>query len=274
MKSSRRHTPMQKTTFKIAKMDCPSEEQIIRMKLNDLTNIQSLEFDIPNRQLTVFHSDNYDKIFQRLDNLKFDTSLVESIPEDSYSISTDKSGNERKTLWLVLSINFFFFMLELATGFISNSMGLVSDGLDMFADSIIYGLALLAVGGTITRKKNIAKYAGYFQLLLALVGLIEVIRRFVGQETLPVFQTMIFISILALLGNGLSLYLLQNSKSKEVHMQASMIFTSNDVIVNLSVILAGGLVYFTNSNYPDLIVGAIVFFLVAKGAYKILKLSK
>ena len=99
---------MQKTTFKIAKMDCPSEEQIIRMKLNDLTNIQSLEFDIPNRQLTVFHSDNYDKIFQRLDNLKFDTSLVESIPEDSYTILTDKSGNERKTLWLVLSINFFF----------------------------------------------------------------------------------------------------------------------------------------------------------------------
>ena len=81
---------MQKTTFKIAKMDCPSEEQIIRMKLNDLTNIQSLEFDIPNRQLTVFHSDNYDKIFQRLDNLKFDTSLVESIPEDSYTILTDK----------------------------------------------------------------------------------------------------------------------------------------------------------------------------------------
>ena len=99
---------MQKTTFKIAKMDCPSEEQIIRMKLNDLTNIQSLEFDIPNRQLTVFHSDNYDKIFQRLDNLKFDTSLVESIPEDSYTILTDKSGTERKTLWLVLSINFFF----------------------------------------------------------------------------------------------------------------------------------------------------------------------
>jgi hypothetical protein len=39
---------MQKTIFKISKMDCPSEEQIIRMKLDGLTNIQSLEFDIPN----------------------------------------------------------------------------------------------------------------------------------------------------------------------------------------------------------------------------------
>src|SRR5574344_2336640 len=84
----------------------------------------------------------------------------------------------------------------------------------------------------------------------------------------------IIISILALIGNGLCLYLLQKSKSKEAHMQASMIFTSNDVIVNLGVIVAGGLVYLTNSKYPDLIVGTIVFFIVGQGAFKILKLSK
>ena len=57
-------------------------------------------------------------------------------------------------------------------------------------------------------------------------------------------------------------------------MQASVIFTSNDVIVNIGVILAGAIVYFTNSKYPDLIVGSIVFILVAKGAIRILKLSK
>ncbi|MFN4886477.1 MAG: cation transporter, partial [Bacteroidota bacterium] len=55
---------MKKTTFKISKMDCPSEEQMIRMKLADLTNINSLDFDIANRKLTVFHTDNHDQIFQ------------------------------------------------------------------------------------------------------------------------------------------------------------------------------------------------------------------
>jgi Co/Zn/Cd efflux system component len=264
---------MQKTTFKISKMDCPSEEQMIRMKLADLTNINSLDFDIANRQLTVFHTDNHDQIFQRLDNLKFDTSLIESVSTDNYS-TTDNTDQERKLLWQVLAINFFFFAFELTTGFISNSMGLVADSLDMLADSIVYGLALFAVGGTMTRKKNIAKSAGYFQLTLAVFGFIEVIRRFIGTGTIPAFQTMIIISILALIGNGLCLYLLQKSKSKEAHMQASMIFTSNDVIVNLGVIVAGGLVYLTNSKYPDLIVGTIVFFIVGQGAFKILKLSK
>ncbi len=254
-------------------MDCPSEEQMIRMKLGDLTNINSLDFDIANRQLTIFHSDNYDQIFQRLDSLKFDTSLIESVSADNHTI-TDNNTQERKLLWQVLAINFFFFALELTAGFIANSMGLVADSLDMLADSIVYGLALFAVGGTMTRKKNIAKSAGYLQLTLAFFGFIEVIRRFIGLETVPTFQTMITISILALIGNGLCLYLLQKSKSKEAHMQASMIFTSNDVIVNLGVIIAGGLVYLTNSKYPDLIVGTIVFFIVGQGAFKILKLSK
>lgn len=255
-------------------MDCPSEEQMIRMKLADLTNINSLDFDIANRQLTVFHTDNHDQIFQRLDNLKFDTSIIESVSADNYISSTDNTDRERKLLWQVLAINFFFFALELTTGFISKSMGLVADSLDMLADSIVYGLALFAVGGTMTRKKNIAKSAGYFQLTLAIFGFIEVIRRFLGTETIPAFQTMIIISILALIGNGLCLYLLQKSKSKEAHMQASMIFTSNDIIINSGVITAGLLVNWLNSGYPDLIIGAIVFVIVARGAYRILQLSK
>lgn len=255
-------------------MDCPSEEQMIRMKLADLTNINSLDFDIPNRQLTVFHTENHDQIFQRLDNLKFDTSLIDSVSADNYIATTDNTDREKKLLWQVLAINFFFFALELTTGFISNSMGLVADSLDMLADSIVYGLALFAVGGTMTRKKNIAKSAGYFQLTLAVFGFIEVIRRFVGTETIPAFQTMIIISILALIGNGLCLYLLQKSKSKEAHMQASMIFTSNDIIINSGVITAGLLVNWLNSGYPDLIIGAIVFVIVARGAYRILQLSK
>lgn len=265
---------MQKTIYRISKMDCPSEEQIIRMELAGLSGIHSLNFDIPNRLLTVYHTEDCDTILQRLDNLKFDTSLLETVQIEKFSPVSHNPGLERTLLRQVLAINFVFFVVELSTGFISNSMGLVADSLDMLADSIVYGLALFAVGGTMLRKQIIAKVAGYFQLTLAGLGFLEVIRRFVGFEEVPAFQTMIIISILALAGNGLSLYLLQKSKSKEAHMQASMIFTSNDVIVNLGVIVAGVLVYLTNSKYPDLIIGTIVFFIVARGAFKILKLSK
>jgi len=268
-----RRKVMVKTTFHIAKMDCPSEERMIRMKLEGLAGIQSLQFDIPGRKLEVYHRDSGDQIFAALDSLHLDTKLVSSELTDRGNM-IDSSGQERRVLWLVLLINFFFFGLEILTGLIAGSMGLVADSLDMLADSIVYGLSLFAVGGKTSRKKNIAGAAGYFQLALAVLGFAEVIRRFSGQGETPDFHLMIFISLLALAGNASCFYLLLKSRSQEAHMKASMIFTSNDVIANLGVIAAGGLVYLTASKLPDLAVGTIVFLLVGIGAYRILQLSK
>jgi Co/Zn/Cd efflux system component len=262
-----------KTTFSISKMDCPSEEQMIRMKLEGLTNIQSLQFDIPGRKLEVYHMNSYDNILKALDGLQLDTKLVFSEPMDRVNMN-DTHCQERRVLWQVFVINFVFFALEMLTGFIARSMGLVADSLDMLADSIVYALSLSAVGGTISRKKNVAGMAGYFQLVLAILGFAEVIRRFMGHEETPDFRLMVIISLLALAGNAICLYLLQKSRNQEAHMQASMIFTSNDVIVNIGVIVAGIIVYLAASKLPDLIVGTIIFGLVGRGAYRILQLSK
>jgi Co/Zn/Cd efflux system component len=85
---------------------------------------------------------------------------------------------------------------------------------------------------------------------------------------------MIVASVRVLFANGVCLYILQKLKNKEeVHRKASMIFTSNDAIINLRVIIAGVLVNWSSSSRPDLIIGAIVLILVIQGALRILKLS-
>jgi len=263
---------VKKSTIYISKMDCPSEENMIRLKLQGL-HFMKLDFDIPNRNLYVYHEGDITSIFNAVNDLKLGASLIGS-EESNYTHVSEDHSKEKKLLWTVLLINLSLFILEIIAGFISESMGLVADSLDMLADTMVYGLSFYAVGHLASKKKQIAKLSGYFQMALALFGIIEVIRRFFGIEEVPEFQLMIIISLFALVGNAVSLYLLQKSKSNEVHMQASVIFTSNDVIVNIGVILAGAIVYFTNSKYPDLIVGSIVFILVAKGAIRILKLSK
>ena len=91
---------------------------------------------------------------------------------------------------------------------------------------------------------------------------------------MPDFRMMIGVSLLALMANSVCLYLLQRSKSDEAHMKATMIFTSNDVIINSGVILAGILVLVTESRYPDLIIGGIVFLIVVRGAIRMLNLGK
>lgn len=264
---------MEKTIFEISKMDCPSEENLIRMKLDGISNIKHLEFDIPNRQLTVFHWGGIADIEQSISELNLGCKKL--VSEQSNQTEFTDITNQKKLLYTVLLINFGFFLIEITTGIISKSMGLIADSLDMLADSFVYGLSLIAVGGTLIKKKNIAKLAGYFQITLAFIGFVEVLRRFFGNEKLPDFTTMIVVSVFALIANGICLYLLQKSKSKdEAHMKASMIFTSNDVIINLGVIAAGIMVNLLNSNKPDLIIGSIVFVLVIQGAFRILKLSK
>jgi len=262
---------MKKTVFEITKMDCPSEENLIRMKLDGIPGIEHLDFDIPNRKLAVFHDGQADQIETLILELNLGGQKLKT--EETAQTQFAENLNQKKLLWTVLSINFLFFIIEMTTGLISKSMGLVADSLDMLADSFVYGISLFAVGGTLIRKRRIAKLAGYFQILLAVMGFGEVLRRFFGAEQLPNFTTMIMVSVFALIANGICLYLLQKSKSKEeAHMKASMIFTSNDVIINLGVIVAGILVNVLNSNKPDLIIGTIVFILVIQGARRILKL--
>ncbi|KXX71837.1 cation diffusion facilitator family transporter [Flammeovirga sp. SJP92] len=264
---------MEKTIFKIEQMDCPSEETLIRMKLDGILEIKNLDFDIPNRQLTVYHNGSLESIEEAIIDLNLGGHQQSTVQIEE--VDFEEESNQKRLLWMVLVINFTFFIIEITTGLISHSMGLVADSLDMLADALVYGISLLAVGKTITKKKRVAVISGYFQIFLALAGFIEVIRRFILNEQMPDFSTMITVSLFALVANGLCLYLLQKSKNKEeAHMQASMIFTSNDVIINGGVILAGLLVYWLESNKPDLIVGTIVFVVVIQGAIRILKLGK
>jgi Co/Zn/Cd efflux system component len=262
-----------KSIFEITKMDCPSEENLIRMKLDGISSIANLDFDIPNRKLTVFHSGEIDQIETSIIELNLGGKKISTKQTNQKDFEENK--NQKKLLWSVLVINFAFFIIEMTTGLFSKSIGLVADSLDMLADSFVYGISLFAVGGTLIKKKRIAKLAGYFQITLAVIGFIEVLRRFIENDKLPNFSTMIVISIFALIANGICLYILQKSKSKEeAHMKASMIFTSNDIIINLGVIIAGIMVNWLSSNKPDLIIGIIVFALVIQGAFRILKLSK
>ena len=263
---------MDKSLFEITQMDCAAEENLVRMKLDDVKAIRRLDFDLSVRRLTIYHEGKLETIEKTIHELNLNTRLLKT--EITDEIDVDDSSVQKSLLWTVLLINFSFFVIEALFGFISGSMGLVADSLDMLADAIVYGLSLIAVGAAFARKKTVAKMSGYFQLFLALIGFLEVVRRFIGLEILPDFRTMISVSVLALIANSVCLYLLQRSKNQEVHIKATMIFTSNDVIINLGVITAGLLVNWLNSGIPDLIIGAIVFIIVTRGAFKILSLAK
>lgn len=263
---------MKRSVFFVAKMDCPSEEQVIRLSLDGTVGIRNIEVDLSSRTVAITHEGPVDRITARLRPLNLGEELRESM--DAVQKPGDRRHGDRTVLIAVLAINAGFFLAELIFGVIASSMGLIADSLDMLADAFVYGISLYAVGGSATRKKGVAALSGYIQLLLAVLGFVEVARRVFGADAVPDAGMMIGVSLFALAGNAVCLVLLQRSRNREAHIQASMIFTSNDVIANAGVIVAAVLVSVWKSPLPDLAVGVAVFLLVTRGAFRILKLSR
>jgi Cation efflux family len=264
--------------FTVPKMDCPAEENMIRIALEPIQPTVILDFDTPNRYLKVYHSDNLQEVESRLASLGLgarlnSTRLTKEDELSRASISAiDADASESRVLKQLLAINAVMFLIEIVVGWWAQSTGLIADSLDMFADAAVYGVALYAVGHSIRMKVRAAHFAGWLQLILAFGALFEVGRRFLyGSE--PVSTLMIGFGVVALIANTACLLLIAKKKDSGAHMKASWIFSANDVIANLGVILAGALVAFTGSRYPDLVIGLLIGLVVLNGARKILKLK-
>lgn len=262
---------LERSVFRVVRMDCAAEEAMVRAKLEGLAPVRALDFDLAAREVAVFHDGPPAPVERALLELRLGATLVRSEP-----VAAVEAGRpvQAKVLRTVLAINALFFVIEAAFGLLGRSMGLLADSLDMLADAVVYGLGLVAVQGAIRTKKRIARLSGYGQLALAALGFVEVLRRATGPGALPDDGTMIVVAALALGANAWTLALLTRTRSGEAHMRASVIFTSNDVIINLGVIAAGVLVGLTGSGIPDLVVGAVVFTVVARGAFRILALAR
>tara|TARA_B100000609_G_scaffold106438_1_gene84488 strand:- start:934 stop:1230 length:297 start_codon:yes stop_codon:yes gene_type:complete len=96
-----------KSIFEITKMDCPSEENLIRMKLDGISNIANLTFDIPNRKLTVFHNGEIDQIEKSIIELNLGGKKIST--KKTYQTEFNENSNQKKLLWTILLINFAFF---------------------------------------------------------------------------------------------------------------------------------------------------------------------
>ncbi|MCA9675147.1 MAG: cation transporter [Myxococcales bacterium] len=267
----------QESLFAVPKMDCPSEERMIRVALDGVAGVGAIVCDLAGRRVRVRHDGGAAEIAARLDGLGLGATLIETAEVGDGAGAGDDDGavddpvREARTLRLVLAINAVMFVAELVTAWFAQSAGLLADSLDMFADAAVYGLALYAVGRAARARVRTAHVAGWLQAVLAVGALVEVVRRFVaGSEPEP--PLIMAVASVALVANVVCLWLVSRHKAGGAHMKASVIFSTNDVIANLGVIGAGALVGWTGSRYPDLVIGGVIAGVVLLGARRILRL--
>ncbi|HBU65690.1 MAG TPA: sodium:proton antiporter, partial [Alcanivorax sp.] len=160
------------SVYAVPKMDCPSEERMIRLALNGVEGIRALSFDLSNRRVKVVHDGEVEPVTSKLKTLELGASLQESVAADPETIkaaefSAASATQESGTLRWLLGINALLFVVEMTAGLIAQSTGLIGESLDNFADAAVYGLALYAVGHSVRMQLRAAHVAGVLQLILA-----------------------------------------------------------------------------------------------------------
>jgi cation diffusion facilitator family transporter len=158
------------------------------------------------------------------------------------------------TLRTVLAINVVMFAVELAAGVISGSTALLSDSLDNLCDALTYGLSLYAISRGARLKARVALFKGALIFTAGIVVLGQVIYRIVV-PSVPTFEVMGTVSILALAANATCLRLLWKHRQEDINMSSVWECSRNDIASNIAVFVAAAGVWLTHAQWPDLLVG-------------------
>lgn len=180
---------------------------------------------------------------------------------------------ERRTLQWVLGINLSQVALAGVVGVLAHSAGLLGTALDSLSDGGVYAISLYAVGRSLVAKARVARLSGIFLIVLALGLMVEVARRyFVGSE--PIGPAMIAVAIVNTATNFYCMKLLGKHRGQGVHLNASWIFTANDMIANAGIILSGLAIMIFDSPLPDLVIGLAVAAIGIQGGREILEQAR
>jgi len=177
---------------------------------------------------------------------------------------------QSKTLKIVLLINIVLFCLTAFYGWSANSTGLMSESIDDFGDAATYALSLYVIYKSNQMKAKVAFVKGCLILSGALFVLSQVVLHIID-NTVPIFETMGAVAFIALLLNLTCFFLLTRYREQDINMSSVWECSRNDILNNVSIIVASVLVWLTNTGWADIAVGLVLSLLLLKSSFNVLK---
>ena len=183
---------------------------------------------------------------------------------------TDTLG--RNALIIAFIINLLMITADLIYGLIMSSASLLSDAANNSGDAFILGSSLLVLSSTTVVKNRLAFLKGIIMIAFSLWAFYHVYLGFVGKSALS-GGVISFVGILSLIGNTSVALMMHKHQHKDLYFKSAFICCRNDAIASAGIILAGLLVMFTGSFWPDIIIGSAIATIVCLGGIKIIRLS-
>lgn len=176
----------------------------------------------------------------------------------------------KRALWIVVALNVGYGLVEIVGGFLAGSQALKADALDFLGDGLITFLGLLAIGWSLLWRARSALIQGLFLGLLGLGVVASTIYRMIVQLP-PEAELMGLFGIVALVVNVLAAAVLIPHRTGDANVRAVWLFSRNDAIGNAAVVVAAGLVAWTGTIWPDLVVALVIAGLFLHSSWSIIR---
>lgn len=176
----------------------------------------------------------------------------------------------RRALLIVVLLNIGYGLVEMVGGFFADSQALKADALDFLGDGSITFLGLIAIGWGLKLRARSALIQGIFLGSMGIGVLVYTIYRTQVLQT-PEVGLMGSLGVIALLINVIAVIILLPHRKGDASVRAVWLFSRNDALGNILVVVAAGFVFWTNTSWPDLIAAGIIASLFLQSSWSIIR---
>lgn len=195
----------------------------------------------------------------------------------AHNHSHDHSDLKGRNLVISILLNIGITAAQVVGGLLSGSLALLSDALHNFTDVI--SLIISYIANNLTKKKaSFQKTFGYKRaeilaafinaatlIVIAVLLIIEAVKRFQNPEEIE-SNLVIWLSLIAILGNGFSVLLLKKDSETNMNMKSAYLHLFTDMMASVAVLIGGLLMKYYQLFWVDSVLTfAIALYLIWMG---------
>lgn len=200
----------------------------------------------------------------------------------SHSHSTHKT--KQKHLVTAIVLNVCITAAQIVGGLISGSLALLSDALHNFTDVVSLFISFIASYFS-NKEASQNKTFGYKRaeiiaafinasslIVIAFILIFEAVDRFYAPETIDA-TLVIWLSIVAILGNGFSVWILHSDSKNNINIRSSYFHMLTDLMASVAVLVGGLLMYFYQLFWVDAVLTALIAIYLLVVGFQLVKKS-
>jgi cobalt-zinc-cadmium efflux system protein len=189
--------------------------------------------------------------------------------------------NGERRLFITFLVTMLILTAELAGGYLSNSLALLSDAGHMVTDAMAIAIGLVAA--RISRKPSdehatygyhrvgllAALINGLSLVVIAVLIFYESYARFVNPPQIDI-PVMLGVALFGLLGN-IAMVIILGISHEDLNIKSVWLHVMGDTLSSVGVIVSGVIIYFTGWPYADPIAGILIGCIIIWGGVRLVR---